>query len=113
MFRYRHFIVLLVSSNNTTDQVPWAGLVESKIRLFVSSLERNPHINLAHVNPKSYSYEEDKIVEGNGLPKSDGPCSMWFIGLDIKKIEGLNLDLTETTNNFIKTVYKQAVSFTI
>lgn len=30
------------------------GYVESKIRLLVGNLERNPYIKLAHVMPESY-----------------------------------------------------------
>jgi Poly(A) polymerase predicted RNA binding domain len=30
------------------------GLIESKIRILIGSLERNPEIKLAHVNPKAF-----------------------------------------------------------
>lgn len=30
------------------------GLVESKIRILVGNLEKNPYISLAHVNPESF-----------------------------------------------------------
>lgn len=33
--KYRHFIVLLVSSADAKDQLEWSGLVESKIRLLI------------------------------------------------------------------------------
>lgn len=52
--KYRHFIVLLVSSSNADDHLEWCGLIESKIRILIGNLERNQHINLAHVNPKCY-----------------------------------------------------------
>lgn len=52
--KYRHFIVLLVSSSTADDHLEWCGLIESKIRILIGNLERNQHINLAHVNPKCY-----------------------------------------------------------
>lgn len=52
--KYRHFIVLLVSSATADDHLEWCGLIESKIRILIGNLERNQHINLAHVNPKCY-----------------------------------------------------------
>lgn len=52
--KYRHFIVLLVSSSNADDHLEWCGLIESKIRILIGNLERNQHINLAHVNPKCF-----------------------------------------------------------
>lgn len=33
--KYRHFIVLLVSSKNADDHLEWCGLVNSKIRLLI------------------------------------------------------------------------------
>lgn len=52
--KYRHFIVLLVSSDSSDDHLEWCGLIESKIRILIANLERNQHIQLAHVNPKCY-----------------------------------------------------------
>lgn len=52
--KYRHFIVLLVSSATAEDHLEWCGLIESKIRILIGNLERNQHINLAHVNPKCF-----------------------------------------------------------
>jgi poly(A) polymerase len=52
--KYRHFIVLLVSSSTADDHLEWCGLIESKIRILIGNLERNQHINLAHVNPKCF-----------------------------------------------------------
>ena len=52
--KYRHFIVLLVSSSTADDHLEWCGLIESKIRILIGNLERNQHINLAHVNPQCF-----------------------------------------------------------
>lgn len=37
----------------------WIRLVESKIRLLVVSLEKNPHIGLAHICPENYSQSKE------------------------------------------------------
>lgn len=65
--KYRHFIVLLVSSSTADDHLEWCGLIESKVRILIGNLERNQHINLAHVNPKCFekpvSKEKKEKVE--------------------------------------------------
>ena len=62
--KYRHFIVLLVSSSSADDHLEWCGLIESKIRILIGNLERNQHINLAHVNPKCFE-------KSKGIAKKD------------------------------------------
>ncbi|KAG4070505.1 hypothetical protein HA402_005737 [Bradysia odoriphaga] len=100
-FRYRHFIVLLVSSQSAEDHLEWCGLVESKIRLLINNLERNLHIALAHVNPKCFQQ----------IQQLQAPfCSMWFIGLEFEKSENLNVDLTENIQGFTNAVHKHAVN---
>lgn len=111
-FKYRHFIVLLVTSNNADDHLEWCGLVESKIRYLILNLERNQHINLAHVNPKCFEQHEQNQTERQR--ESDGSrastlCSLWFIGLEFERSENLNVDLTESIQSFTDSVHKHAV----
>ncbi|KAJ6645725.1 Poly(A) polymerase gamma [Pseudolycoriella hygida] len=106
-YKYRHFIVLLVRSKSAEDHLEWCGLVESKIRLLVTQLERNQHITLPHVNPKCFQHT--KPAE-NGKSLSQAPCSMWFIGLEFEKSENLNVDLTESIQCFTNAVHKHAVN---
>lgn len=110
-YRYRHFIVLLVSSSNADDHLEWCGLVESKIRYLIQNLERNQHINLAHVNPKCYEqHEQNAATTLNGADgKPTAYCSLWFIGLEFERSENLNVDLTESIQNFTDSVHKHAV----
>ncbi|XP_050071883.1 poly(A) polymerase type 3 [Anopheles maculipalpis] len=110
-YRYRHFIVLLVSSSNADDHLEWCGLVESKIRYLIQNLERNQHINLAHVNPKCYEqHEQNSSTTLNGADgKPTAFCSLWFIGLEFERSENLNVDLTESIQNFTDSVHKHAV----
>uniref|UniRef100_A0A182JFJ5 Poly(A) polymerase n=1 Tax=Anopheles atroparvus TaxID=41427 RepID=A0A182JFJ5_ANOAO len=94
-YRYRHFIVLLVSSSNADDHLEWCGLVESKIRYLILNLERNQHINLAHVNPKCYEqHEQNSATTLNGADGKPTPfCSLWFIGLEFERSENLNVHI--------------------
>lgn len=128
--KYRHFIVLLVSSSNAEDHLEWCGLIESKIRLLIANLERNQHINLAHVNPKCFEQEkvkeaipepikkDEKVdVEPGSEPEevvtspTDSElCSMWFIGLEFERTANLNVDLTVSIQTFTDSVHKHAVS---
>lgn len=116
--RYRHFIVLLVSSQSAEDHLEWCGLVESKVRLLISNLERNQHISLAHVNPKCF--ERTKSATGSNANAGAGNdvadnlvsaphCSMWFIGLEFEQADNLNVDLTESIQQFTNAVHKHAV----
>lgn len=108
-FKYRHFIVLLVTSNNADDHLEWCGLVESKIRYLIQNLERNLHINLAHVNPKCFEQQEQNQKDDGGEGGKTTLCSLWFIGLEFERSENLNVDLTESIQNFTDAVHKHAV----
>ncbi|XP_049882188.1 poly(A) polymerase type 3 [Pectinophora gossypiella] len=127
--RYKHFIVLLASSATPDDQLQWCGLIESKIRHLITTLERNQHITIAHVNPECYS--SVPLSTNNGQPLALPPgslvqtdpapevrknengeiipnhCSMWFIGLVFEKTN-LNVDLTYDISTFTKAVHFQA-----
>ncbi|KAL5288536.1 hrg family protein [Megaselia abdita] len=114
-YRYRHFIVLLVSSQTADDHLEWCGLVEAKVRILIGHLERNQHIALAHVNPKCFdlvnnSQNSRSQEEGQAQSITNSPfCSMWFIGLEFERTENLNVDLTESIQNFTQQVHNQAV----
>ncbi|XP_057672634.1 poly(A) polymerase type 3 [Diorhabda carinulata] len=99
--KYKHFLVLLVKANNADDHLEWCGLVESKARLLVGNLERNPFIMLAHINPQSYSMIE---------PEPNTVGSMWFIGLEFSKAENLQVDLTRDIFWFTEQVSNHAAA---
>jgi poly(A) polymerase len=128
--KYRHFIVLLVSSSTADDHLEWCGLIESKIRILIGNLERNQHINLAHVNPKCFDKStgsgKDKthntILTNDNNKNSETSndnneelqtepifCSMWFIGLEFERSANLNVDLTVSIQSFTDSVHKHAV----
>lgn len=144
-YKYRHFIVLLVSSQTADDHLEWCGLVESKIRYLIGNLERNQFISLAHVNPKCFDYHppasaattkavaattsstalDEAPKSENGSDSTDTSqssqnqpaveiskphCSMWFIGLEFERTENLNVDLTDSIQQFTNSVHNHAVS---
>ncbi|XP_074098721.1 poly(A) polymerase hiiragi isoform X2 [Cotesia typhae] len=98
--KYKHYIVLLAKSASAEDQLEWCGLVESKIRHLIGTLERNQHITLAHVNPEGFPPLNPE--------ESSHYCSMWFIGLLFAKSENLNVDLTYDIKSFVDSIEKQA-----
>lgn len=82
------------------------GLVESKIRILVGSLEKNEFITLAHVNPQSFPAPKEN-------PDKEEFRTMWVIGLVLKKPENsevLSIDLTYDIQSFTDTVYRQAIN---
>jgi poly(A) polymerase len=102
--KYKHFIVLLASSTSAEDQLGWTGLVKSKVRHLVETLERNVHITLAHVNPECFPQLE---------PEPDKFCTIWFIGLVFAKTENLSVDLTYDIQSFIDSVHRHAIQITM
>ncbi|XP_074170081.1 poly(A) polymerase beta [Rhinolophus sinicus] len=104
--KYKHYIVLLASAPTEKQHLEWVGLVESKIRILVGSLEKNEFITLAHVNPQSFPAPREN-------PDKEEFCTMWVIGLVLKKPEDsevLSIDLTYDIQSFKDTVYRQAIN---
>ncbi|XP_064484839.1 poly(A) polymerase beta-like isoform X2 [Ornithodoros turicata] len=99
--KYKHFIVVIATASTKEHHLEWYGLVESKIRILISNLERHPYIEIAHVNPESFPPCE---------PDGDKLQSMWFIGLQFSKTEHVNVDLTYDISSFIETVKRQAMT---
>nr|CAH7768742.1 unnamed protein product [Callosobruchus chinensis] len=104
--KYKHFIVILVMSKNSDDHLEWCGLVESKVRLLITNLERNQFISLAHINPECYS-----MLESQKEP--DTHCSMWFIGLEFSKTENVSVNLTREIQLFTEKVDNHATDFNV
>uniref|UniRef100_I3L6F0 Poly(A) polymerase n=1 Tax=Sus scrofa TaxID=9823 RepID=I3L6F0_PIG len=104
--KYKHYIVLLASAPTEKQRLEWVGLVESKIRILVGSLEKNEFITLAHVNPQSFPAPKEN-------PDKEEFRTMWVIGLVFKKTENsenLSVDLTYDIQSFTDTVYRQAIN---
>uniref|UniRef100_A0A669CBJ2 Poly(A) polymerase n=1 Tax=Oreochromis niloticus TaxID=8128 RepID=A0A669CBJ2_ORENI len=71
-----------------THRTQLVGLVESKIRLLVSTLERNELVSLAHVHPHAFPGHRK-------ANKKDGQSTMWLIGLvlNVKDSERCKINL--------------------
>ncbi|OCT65034.1 poly(A) polymerase alpha-A isoform X1 [Xenopus laevis] len=104
--KYKHYILLLASAPTEKQRLEWVGLVESKIRILVGSLEKNEFITLAHVNPRSFPAPSENM-------EKEEFRTMWVIGLVFKKMENsenLSVDLTYDIQSFTDTVYRQAIN---
>ncbi|XP_062948354.1 poly(A) polymerase alpha isoform X14 [Cynocephalus volans] len=101
--KYKHYIVLLASAPTEKQRLEWVGLVESKIRILVGSLEKNEFITLAHVNPQSFPAPKEN-------PDKEEFRTMWVIGLVFKKTENsenLSVDLTYDIQSFTDTAFNR------
>ncbi|NXX50834.1 PAPOG polymerase, partial [Tricholaema leucomelas] len=104
--KYKHYIVLTASASTKKHHLEWIGLVESKIRVLVASLERHEFITLAHVKPEAFPGKQE-------VREQSECASMWFLGIVFKKVEKgerVNIDLTSVVQSFTDTVYRQANS---
>ena len=103
--RYRHFLVLEVSSENEEDQLKWCGLVESKIRQFILSLEQESFKSV-HIWPKPLQSQ----VKGQ-----EKLCCYWFIGLVINSPRGQpdNINYATPFKRFGEVVIQLAIRFKI
>ncbi|XP_059213151.1 poly(A) polymerase type 3-like isoform X2 [Centropristis striata] len=102
-FKYTHYIVLQASSATEKQHLEWVGLVESKIRLLVGTLERNVEISRAHVHLQSFPVPRNA---------EEGINTRWLIGL-IFNTDGSrdqNIDLTLNFLSFSDTMYSLAES---
>uniref|UniRef100_A0A1I8AZS3 Poly(A) polymerase n=1 Tax=Meloidogyne hapla TaxID=6305 RepID=A0A1I8AZS3_MELHA len=108
--RYKHFIVLLCVTEGEEDHLIFAGLVESKIRHLVASLERNSCVALCHVNPRQYKpicKLEMDIEYKDPIP------TLWLIGLEFNRElqTNMNINLTEEIQSFVTNhVYSHAAT---
>uniref|UniRef100_A0A0B7A324 polynucleotide adenylyltransferase n=1 Tax=Arion vulgaris TaxID=1028688 RepID=A0A0B7A324_9EUPU len=101
--KYKHYIVVKASAEEEDHYLEWKGYVESKIRLLVGNLERNPIIKLAHIMPTSYGPVNES--------QSQYLCK-WFIGLVFSFVgtePGAKVDLTYDIQSFSDVVHKQAI----
>lgn len=61
--RYRHFIALICTTETEEDHLQFSSLVESKIRHLVAAFERNPCVNICHINPRQYKPQAPTDIE--------------------------------------------------
>lgn len=93
---YRHFVMIMAKSDNAEDQLKWTGLIESKIRVLISSVDQNELVATVHLNPQRFENPNAEFT------------TMWFFGLEFKQASNLNVNLTDSIQNFIDLVQKQS-----
>lgn len=85
----------------------------------VEAAKKLQPVKVATAGGDSSDNGEDSKNGKDGSESSDGEkppavvtplCSMWFIGLEFQQTENLNVDLTESIQNFTDSVHKHAVS---
>ncbi|VDM20814.1 unnamed protein product [Hydatigera taeniaeformis] len=85
-FTYRHYVVVIVTGEEKRPFKERCGLVESRLRILVSSAENNRYVKLAHVNCHSY---------GKGPLDGDAPfVKKWFIGMEFDRNPTSSTSLT-------------------
>lgn len=91
---FRHYLVVIAGARTAEDHLEWYGLVESKIRHLISSLEHNPAIKTVHINPATFTCCDPEYAQT--------PHSSWFLGVEFNKSENINIDLTNDINKFVE-----------
>ena len=79
MPEYEHFLVVISSAIN---HIQWFGLIESKIKYFVQSVEKEPSIDSARIWPKPLTKRTEK---------TNAMTQLWFIGLTYNRDEVINI----------------------
>lgn len=95
MNEYEHFLVVISSAVN---HIKWFGLIESKLKYFIQSVEKEASIDSARIWPKPLT----KRAEKNWT-------QLWFIGLTFHSSEVINI--SSHLNYFQDQLLYQAVDF--
>lgn len=102
--RYKHFIALIMAAPNDEEELNYGGFLESRIRLLVQSLERNPDILIAHNDPNKHKPSPNAKFD---VSPENKRVTVWFIGLEFAE-HAKNLDLTNEIQRFKTNVELQA-----
>uniref|UniRef100_A0A915PLG9 polynucleotide adenylyltransferase n=1 Tax=Setaria digitata TaxID=48799 RepID=A0A915PLG9_9BILA len=106
--RYKHFLALLCVSATEQDELVWCGLVESKIRFLIASLERRESIKVCHVHTKYYQPRKDPLPVQVSL--QNPRCRIWFIGLDLNKTVSRKIDIQHEVQGFMDLLNSMATT---
>ncbi|XP_035220821.1 poly(A) polymerase type 3-like [Stegodyphus dumicola] len=97
---YKQFIMVTASACTKEDYLIWSGLVESKIRILISQVERQPYVNFVHVSPETFT---------NFKAEPSSYSSAWFMGLQFSQTEKIKLNLTPEVQVFTNTIMVKAL----
>ncbi|THD21942.1 PolyA polymerase [Fasciola hepatica] len=101
-FRYRHYVVVIVTGSVKHSFVELCGLVESRLRVLVSNFEMNRYVKIAHVNCRAY-----------GKGSSDGDAELvrkWFIGMEFDRNPNSLTNLATVNHNHNTTAEKPTLN---
>jgi len=76
---YEHFLIVIASAVN---HIQWFGLIESKLRYFISSVEKEPSLESARIWPKPLTRRAEK---------TNSMTQFWFIGLNYCSNDAINI----------------------
>ena len=95
-----------MAAPNEEEELSYGGFLESRIRLLVQSLERNPDIILAHNDPNKHKPSKNAKFD---VSPENKRITVWFIGLEFAE-HAKNLDLTNEIQRFKTNFELQASS---
>merc|ERR1711881_250070 len=55
-YDYDKFLVVTITARGEKLFQQWLGKVEAKIRFLIMNLEKNPAVNIAHINPYPFEF---------------------------------------------------------
>ena len=103
---YRHYLHVTTIGLTKEDLKMWSGWVESRLRLLVQSLEKNPAIKLAHPFVKGFSRKHQCFSDDDIAQVQNGSMAYLVEDSDVDKDDiklagGAKKDkVTETTADF-------------
>jgi len=103
--RYKHFLSIMCGTETLDDHLNFSGLVESKIRILITSLDKNGSIDIVHANPKQYKPKPEFISDVKY--RRSHHFTFWFVGLNFGK-HMKSVDLSRELIQFKSEVTEQA-----
>jgi len=76
---YEHFLVVIASAIN---HIQWFGLIESKLKYFIQTVEKEASIDSSRIWPKPLTRRAEK---------TNSMTQLWFIGLNYCSKESINI----------------------
>lgn len=110
---YKHFLALTATAHDERGHQEYCGMIESKIRILVQHLEKNPYVVIAHAYPEGYHLEAELVrrqadlvndIDGYNEPGEEYVYKRrWFIGLKFARNQvpaGQSINLTDDIQRF-------------
>ena len=75
LHEFEHFLIVIASAKTSRNQISWFGLIEARIRHFISNIEKDPTTSVARIWPKPFIR--------NCTEKTN---QLWFVGLEFSPL---------------------------